>query len=188
MMASDDIEVRATPARPTVLAWLGGLVLPLVVGITGLGIVGLRVNVTPSQPLGLWRIVPLERAARIGDLVFVCPPATDLMRAARRRGYLRHGFCNSGVAPLIKTVVATSGQTIAISTSVRIDGIPLPLSRIALKDGQGRGMMRYGGGTIPPGAVFVHSEYPGSFDSRYFGPLPVDGILGLAREVWTYAP
>ncbi|MGO7748441.1 conjugal transfer protein TraF, partial [Rhizobium ruizarguesonis] len=26
------------------------------------------------------------------------------------------------------------------------------------------------------------------YDSRYFGPLPVSGILGLAQKVLTYAP
>ncbi|WP_436003827.1 S26 family signal peptidase [Rhizobium sp. LjRoot30] len=49
-------------------------------------------------------------------------------------------------------------------------------------------MTLHAGGVVPPGTVFLHSEFPGSFDSRYFGPLPMDGILGLAREVWTDAP
>ncbi|NTB35623.1 conjugal transfer protein TraF, partial [Agrobacterium tumefaciens] len=41
---------------------------------------GLRVNTTPSEPLGLWRIVPLTRAARSGETVFVCPPDNVTMR------------------------------------------------------------------------------------------------------------
>jgi len=153
-----------------------------------LGGQGFRVNLTPSEPLGLWRIVKPERPILVGDLVFICPPNTDAMREARARGYLRFGLCAGSVAPLIKTVMATSGQAIEIADDVRVDGQPLPHSRVSRVDGQGREMVRYDGGVVPPGAVFLHSEYPASFDSRYFGPVPSDGILGLAREVWTYAP
>jgi len=152
-----------------------------------LGGQGFRVNLTPSEPLGVWRIVKPDRPILVGDLVFICPPNTDAMREARARGYLRFGLCASRVAPLIKTVVATSGQVIEIHDDVRIDGRPLPHSRVVRVDGQGRKMVRYDGGVVPPGAVFLHSEFPGSFDSRYFGPLPMGGILGLAQEVWTYA-
>lgn len=147
-----------------------------------------RINLTPSEPLGLWRIVRPDRPILVGDMVFLCPPDTAAMREARMRGYLRVGLCASRVAPLIKAVVAASGQVIEIHDEVRVDGRPLPHSRIARMDGQGREMTPYDGGVVPPGTVFLHSEFPGSFDSRYFGPLPIDGILGLAREVWTYAP
>jgi type IV secretory pathway protease TraF len=57
-----------------------------------------------------------------------------------------------------------------------------------LVDGKDRPLARFGGDVIPEGYVFVHSEFIGSFDSRYFGPIPASGILGMAREVWTYAP
>lgn len=153
-----------------------------------LGAAGFRVNLTPSEPLGVWRIVEPDRPILVGDLVFICPPDTDAMREARARRYLRFGLCAGRVAPLIKMVVATSGQVIEIHHDVRIDGRPLPHSRVAQTDGQGREMVHYDGGVVPPGAVFLHSEFPGSFDSRYFGPLPMDGTLGLAHEVWTYAP
>jgi conjugative transfer signal peptidase TraF len=153
-----------------------------------LGGQGFRVNLTPSEPLGVWRIVKPDRPILVGDLVFICPPNTDAMREARARGYLRFGLWEGLVAPLIKTVVATSAQAIEISDDVRVDGRPLPHSRVSRIDGQGREMTPYDGGVVPPGTVFLHSEFSGSFDSRYFGPLPMDDILGLAHEVWTYAP
>jgi len=153
-----------------------------------LGGAGFRLNLTPSEPLGLWRIIEPDRPILVGDVIFICPPTSDKMRAARARGYLRFGLCAGRVAPLIKTVAATSGQTIEISGNVRVDGRPLPHSRVARMDRQRREMAHYDGGVVPPGTVFLHSEFPGSFDSRYFGPLPMDGILGLAQEVWTYAP
>lgn len=153
-----------------------------------MGAAGFRVNFTPSEPLGLWRIVDPDRPVLVGDLIFICPPPTDEMRQARLRGYLRVGLCAGRVAPLIKTVAATSGQVIEIDDSVRVDGQPLPHSQVALTDGQGREMVPYGGGIIPPGTVYLHSDFPGSFDSRYFGPLPIENVLGMAQEVWTYVP
>jgi conjugative transfer signal peptidase TraF len=149
---------------------------------------GFRVNLTPSEAIGLWRIIEPDRPILVGDLVFICPPDTDAMRRARARGYLRFGLCAGRVAPLIKTVAGTSGQAIEIADDVRVDGRLLPHSHVARVDGRGREMEQDNGGVVPPNAVFLHSEFPGSFDSRYFGPLPMDGILGLAQEVWTYAP
>ena len=153
-----------------------------------LGGQGFRVNLTPSEPLGIWRIVKPDGPILVGDLVFICPPETAAMHEARTREYLRFGLCAGWVAPLIKTVAATSGQAIEIVDDVRVDGRPLPNSRVARVDGKGREMVRYEGGVVPPGTVFLHSAFSGSFDSRYFGPLPMEGILGLAREVSTYAP
>ncbi|MDQ0563771.1 conjugative transfer signal peptidase TraF [Rhizobium mesoamericanum] len=153
------------------------------------GLAGYRMNLTPSEPLGLWRIRLLERPAAIGDLVFVCPPPTPAIRAARERGYLRFGLCPGGYAPLIKTIVATDGQCVHIDRSVTIDGVELPHSALSPKDGQGRPMMpAFADRKVGRGEVFLHSVFAGSFDSRYFGPVPASGILGLAEEVLTYAP
>lgn len=149
---------------------------------------GFRVNLTPSEPLGLWRVVPLDRAAVVGDVVFICPPGTAAMREARDRGYLRSGLCPAGYAPLIKTVVGVGGQDVEVGVGVRIAGQFVPQSRVSLVDGKDRQLARFGGDVIPEGDVFVHSEFIGSFDSRYFGPIPASGILGLALEVWTCAP
>ncbi|MDX0760458.1 conjugal transfer protein TraF, partial [Sinorhizobium medicae] len=41
---------------------------------------------------------------------------------------------------------------------------------------------------VPANYVFLHSRFAGSYDSRYFGPVPASGILGLAQEVLTYEP
>jgi conjugative transfer signal peptidase TraF len=149
---------------------------------------GLRINLTPSEPLGLWRIITLNSSVTDGELVFICPPQSDAMRKARERGYLRYGFCPGDYAPLIKTVVATAGQVIAIDDEVHIGDVVLPHSTVSRRDGKGRPLTAFPGGIVPPAAVFLHSNFKASFDSRYFGPVPVSGVLGLAKEVWTYAP
>jgi conjugative transfer signal peptidase TraF len=159
-------------------------ILVIVTALVG----GYRINLTPSEPLGLWRIVPLHRPAAIDDLVFICPPETAAMRAARARGYLRSGSCPGGVAPLIKTVIAVAGQNAKIGANISVDGQLVPASSVAQRDGEGRPLTPFPSGIVPPGYVFLHSAFPGSYDSRYFGPVPISGILGLAQEVFTYVP
>lgn len=149
---------------------------------------GYRINLTPSAALGLWRIIPLNRPAAIGDLVFLCPPGTPAMDNARARGYLRAGFCPGGVAPLIKMVIAVAGQHVEIGASVSVDGRMVSSSRLEPRDGMGRPLAPFPSGIVSSGYVFLHSSFPGSYDSRYFGPLAASGILGLAQEVLTYAP
>ncbi|MBP1886569.1 conjugative transfer signal peptidase TraF [Ensifer mexicanus] len=159
----------------------GGIVAAAIIG-------GYRINLTPSEPLGLWRIAPLDRTVSAGDLVFICPPQTLAMQEARARGYLRFGTCPGGVAPLIKMVIAIGGQPVEIGAEVTIDGHVVPYSDLAQGDGKGRLMTPYPGGVVPRGSVFLHSPFRSSFDSRYFGPLPTSGIVGLAQQVLTYAP
>ena len=149
---------------------------------------GFRINLTPSEPIGLWRILPLDRDPDVGDMVFACLPRSALVDQARRRGYLRRGLCVSGYAPLIKTVVAVAGQQVEMIKTVRIDGEEIPHSVLAGLDGLGRPLIPARSGQIPSAHVFLHSPYPGSWDSRYFGAVPVSSVLGLAREVLTIAP
>lgn len=159
-------------------------ILMMVTALAG----GYRLNLTPSEPLGLWRIVPVNRPVAVNDLVFICPPETAEMVKARARGYLRSGSCPGGVAPLIKTVIAVAGQHVEIGVSVSVDGREVSSSSLALRDGKGGPLTPFPSGIVPPGHVFLHSAFPGSYDSRYFGPVPISGILGLAQEVFTYVP
>lgn len=149
---------------------------------------GYRLNVTPSEPLGLWRIKTLRRSAEIGDLVFVCPPATEMFAEARRRGYLRRGWCAGGFAPLIKTIAALPGQHVETTDHVVVDGRSLAASTVRMTDGEGRTITPYPGGIVPPGHLFLFSSFASSYDSRYFGPLPDSGLLGLAWPILTFDP
>ncbi len=149
---------------------------------------GYRLNLTPSEPLGLWRIEALYRDVAVGDLVFVCPPATLTFEEARERGYLRWGSCTGGFAPLIKTVAALSRQRVEIGAQVVIDGQPLEASTVRTRDGAGRALAPDPGGLVPPGHLFLHSPFASSYDSRYFGPIPVSGVVGLARPILTVDP
>lgn len=166
-----------------------GWALAFLMAVTALAwMADLRVNVTPSEPMGLWRIGPIARRPAVGDLVFICPPDTVAIRAALARGYLRRGSCAGGFAPLIKTIIATGGQRVTVDRNVRVDGHVIPASFTRPRDGRGRLLTPYSGGTIALDEIFLLSSFVQSFDSRYFGPVPATGVLGLARKVLTYAP
>jgi conjugative transfer signal peptidase TraF len=147
---------------------------------------GFRLNLTPSYPLGLWRIEALTRPVAIGDLIFICPPRTPAIALGVERGYVRPGTCEGGMSPLIKTVVALSGQRVEIAGSVTIDGRVLPNSEVRAVDAAGRALAPYSGGLVPARALFLYSDFAGSYDSRYFGPIPASGLLGLAHPVFTF--
>lgn len=149
---------------------------------------GLRINFTPSFPLGLWRVMPLERSAAVGDRVFICPPETAAFVLALERGYVRQGLCPGWISPLIKTVAAVAGERIEVDQSVRVDGTLLDHSEVHVVDAEGRALPAFAGGIVPAGHLFLHSDFVGSYDSRYFGPVPADGILGLAQPLLTVAP
>lgn len=149
---------------------------------------GYRLNMTRSYPLGLWSIEALQREPHVGDTVFICPPAAPAFDLALARGYLPRGLCAGGTGPLIKTVAALAGQDFAIDSRVHIDGHPLEHSELQATDSQGRVLAAFADGVVPAGNIFLHSRFPGSYDSRYFGPIPVAGILGLARPILTFTP
>lgn len=149
---------------------------------------GYRLNLTPSEPLGLWHIEKPGRPVEVGDLIFICPPATTMFEEARWRGYLRRGLCAGGFGPLIKMVAALPGQHVEVADHVVIDGRSLTASVVRKTDGEGRTLTRYPGGIVPPRHLYLHSSFASSYDSRYFGPVPDSGLLGLARPILTFDP
>ena len=158
-----------------------------VIGVTvlvlgGLGVVAARtptpvlINESPSLPRGLYLRdagAPIER----GTTVALSQPAAG-------RAYLQRLGMPSGVL-LIKRVAAAdgdcvcrrgdairaAGRTVSVRTRDRL-GAPLP---------QWRGCRRLG-----LDELFVLGDTPGSFDSRYFGPVSRADVDGVFRETLTW--
>ncbi|RTM09649.1 MAG: conjugative transfer signal peptidase TraF [Hyphomicrobiales bacterium] len=173
--------------RPVMV--LSGSAFAAIAAVAAAGwIGGYRINFTPSYPLGLWRIEALERTVSVGDLVFICPPLTPAFATAFERGYIRRGLCPGGFSPLIKTVVATAGQSVDIGGHVSIERRVLAHSEVHRSDAEGRALSPWSGGAVPSGYLYLHSDFYGSYDSRYFGPIPASGLLGLAHPVLTFDP
>ena len=156
--------------------------------LAGANAAGLRVNSTPSMPLGLWRVVADHAPLRRGEIVAVCPSDTPAVRAGAKRGYIPAGRCQGGYAPLIKPVAAMAGDAVAISPAgAAVNGQVVPGSAPLAHDSAGRPLRPVPEGIyrVTPGEVWLLSGHdPRSFDSRYFGPVPDANVQGIARPVW----
>ena len=160
-------------------------------GAVGLWLVcalGLRVNGTDSEPVGIyWAVSKLP--AR-GDFAFVLPPALSIFKVALERGYLSAGPSPAGTCALIKQVAALGGDRVTIDQEgVQVNGVLLKNSAPRLADDAGRPMpacwlINY---TLGGDQVLLLSDYsPASFDGRYFGPLPVTTIQSVIVSVITW--
>jgi conjugative transfer signal peptidase TraF len=151
---------------------------------------GLRVNESPSLPLGIWRVSPLERELRRGDIVSFCPTDTPAFREARVRGYLSAGHCEGGYEPLLKPVAAIAGDRVSgTHEGIRINGRLIASSKRLNRDGLGRILPSPGARDVivAKGEVWVISSYNSlSFDSRYFGPVPIARIEGRAHPLFIF--
>ena len=150
----------------------------------------LRLNTTDSAPAGLYFILPQALTANLpkpDSWVAVCLPES-LARFSRRRGYLPLGSCPSGVAPVLKHVAGHPGDCIDLfPTGVWVNGHRIPATTPRTHDSNGRPLPRppYGRFRVGRDELWLVSPLPRSWDSRYFGPVATEGLLGVAVPVWT---
>ncbi len=151
---------------------------------------GVRINRSESVPVGLWHEEALLGRLAPGMVVAVCPPASPVFELARDRHYLAQGWCPSKFEVMFKPVAAVSGDVVEVgSRGVSVNGELLPRSAPLQHDAAGRPLPALPAGIYPvaPGDVWVISTYsPRSFDSRYFGALPVSSLRGRVRPLWLW--
>lgn len=160
----------------TVAGAIGGALL---VGSYG----GYRLNTTASAPTGIWRVNPITIGQlQRGDTIAFCPPEVDVVKKMREHGFLPPGSCPSGSVPLLKAVVGLPGDMVTIKPGepMLVNGLPIPNTV------QHPNMPPWPAGIyrVRQGEMWVASSYsPNSFDSRYYGPVPVKNLLGIAQPV-----
>jgi len=146
----------------------------------------LRINWTSSMPLGLYREVParLDR----GELVLICLPV-EMARIGRQRRYLPLGDCPEGVSPIVKEIVAIAGDQIELQEEfLAVNGFVVDQTPLGSTDSLGRPMdhVPLGRRLVADGEVWVlGSERSRSWDSRYFGAVPVKAMVASAKPVLT---
>jgi conjugative transfer signal peptidase TraF len=135
-------------------------------------------NASPSVPLGLYRVRPVDRF-EMSDLVLLNAPG-PLERFMEARGYLPPD------TPLLKHVVGLPGQTVCrIDRAITVDGVRMG---VALEtDRLDRPMPAWQGcHRIAADEVFLmNQDVEDSLDGRYFGPIRSSAILGSAVPLWT---
>jgi len=160
---------------------LAALLLPLAF-LPFLADACLRVPTTPSVPPGLYLLT--HRAPVRGGWVVVCLPE-DVARRGRRRGYLGAGRCPGGASEVLKRVAALPGDEVIVSPlGLVVDGQPLPRTARRARDSAGRPLPAIPAGVYPvaPGTAWLYSDHhPRSWDSRYYGPVPLAGVRSTAR-------
>lgn len=136
---------------------------------------GLRINPTPSLPKGVYRIAPGQDLAR-GNFVSFCLQG-EFADLADERGYLQAGSCPNGLRPLLKRLAGLPGDCIeADSLAVRsVDSQGRPIPSVLQS------------GVIPSGMALVLADHEGSFDSRYFGLVPLDSLQRV-EPVFVFTP
>jgi conjugative transfer signal peptidase TraF len=142
----------------------------------------LIVNRTHSLPAGFyyWSGVPIKK----GSIVLLRPdPSITSEQLGIERGYELHGL------PLLKRVVATSGDWVSVSPSgVRINGETLANSSPLLRDKANRpltmaSMDHY---KLSADEAFLMGVTSTSWDSRYFGPVSLTRCSGSFVPVLTW--
>ena len=91
--------------------------------------------------------------------------------------------------PLLKRVVALAGDVVSISSSgVTINGELLPNSAPLSHDEAGRplAMAQLDHFTLGTDQAFLMGVTPSSWDSRYFGPVPLSRCSGSFVPVLTW--
>jgi type IV secretory pathway protease TraF len=83
----------------------------------------------------------------------------------------------------MKVVAAMPGDRVCLDGAVyEVNG--LVVARVLLSDSLGRALLPYHFcGEVPEGQAFVITQAPRSFDSRYFGPVPLS-TLTVVKPLW----
>lgn len=152
--------------------------------IIGIGSAGLRVNVTPSMPVGIYWATVSSRAA----LVEFCPEE-PFASESRERHYRPHGVvCRDGGSPLVKPVVARSGDIVEVNEAgIAVNGNRLPATVTLAADREGRALTPWPHGDYVVAADELWVASPGklgSYDSRYMGPIRKRQVLGGLVPLW----
>ena len=149
--------------------------------------VGLRINTTPSIPVGIYRLT--DDLLTKGAYVYFCPPPASVFDMAKDRGYLSAGFCPGGYGHLMKKILAIKNDFVAISKDgVQVNGRLLPLSPPFQADGAGRTLPEYEASWVLGRDEFLlmSDSNSGSFDGRYFGSIKRKQIEGILRPIFIW--
>jgi conjugative transfer signal peptidase TraF len=159
----------------------------IIIGWHEISASALRINFTPSIPIGIYRLMPIPiSGVRRGMLVAACPPL-EAAEFGRRRGYLAGGACPANTEPLLKTVVAIEGDVVAVSPmGVAVNNCFLSHSSPLSFDRMGRRLspripMTY---RLRSGQMWLYADNVRSWDSRYWGPVFATSVFSRARPIW----
>ena len=147
------------------------------------GTAGIRINATPSLPIGLY-----VKADASSKLIEFCPVGPSAWLAASR-GYRAAGDCADGASALLKPIIAKAGDVVDLTAAgISVNAHFVPNTAPLSLDTKHRPLKHfpYGRYVVAQEEVWVASSYNArSFDSRYYGPVPIYGIREHLRPLLT---
>jgi len=188
-------SLAGPPLRSVVRAFsrLSCVLVPIAIAAVGTMVVwvsfGLIFNYTHSAPFGIYREIadPSSTPHDPAPYVFFCPDVRWPRMLGQPNYRVPMRTCPDGFSPLIKPVIAWPGDTVEISVSgVIVNGQPLPNTATINRDSTGRQLHPFPAGTyrVQKGELWVVSSFsPRSFDSRYFGPIPLRSVHSWIRPL-----
>lgn len=178
---------QTLPKKETASERLGAIALFLFALLAFVAVVAnlhFTVNVTPSMPIGLYRLAAMPQALSRGSIINICPTEAVAQLAAERN-YMSAGSCAYGRSTLLKFAIAVPGDTVDLTDeAIVVNGTKRYAARRVTHDLMNRPLPR-----VPTGhytltdRVWLWTPYKRSWDSRYYGPLPVANVRGLATLV-----
>jgi len=149
---------------------------------------GVLISSTDSAAhAGLYRIVS-GRFQR-GALVAACLPVAIALQGLKQ-GYLRTGGCPGNAEPVGKVVGALPSDMVEIEPGwIAVNGVRFSRSGVAAHDSAGRLLphVAWGGHQVAAGQVWLFGFNDSrSWDSRYFGPVPLASVRGEIKPVFTW--
>jgi conjugative transfer signal peptidase TraF len=176
-------QLTKTPAR-----WFLFSSAVLCAATAGALYAGLRLNLTPSLPVGVYQTT--HGQVEPGAIVVACLPE-PAARLAAERGYVGSGHaCADGTEPIGKLVLAAGGDTVEVrNRGLSVNGRAIPRTGRLPRDSDGRPVPLVAEGihVVQAGELWlVATIHRRSFDSRYFGPVPSRNVLSVVRPVWLW--
>jgi len=147
-----------------------------------------RLNLTASMPVGLWWMTGTVEPRR-GDAVMVCLPV-DVAITAFLRGYIGAGDCAGDRESLLKPVAALFPDVVTVTAEgITVNQTPIPNSVAWPLDHEYRPLDAIPPGQYPvaPGTAWIVGSHDArSFDSRYFGAVPLSAMTATAHPILTW--
>ncbi|SOC24711.1 conjugative transfer signal peptidase TraF [Thalassospira xiamenensis] len=159
---------------------------PFLLGVLGIGLISFSIvhhstpwlvwNVSPSAPLGLYRMI--SGVPQKGDFVLVRPPK-PISQLASSRLYIPANV------PFVKRIAAITGDHVCAHHRVILINGHAVVGQLE-RDSSGRKMPLWQGcRLLQEGEYFLlMPEAPASFDSRYFGPVMRENLIGRLVPIW----
>jgi conjugative transfer signal peptidase TraF len=145
---------------------------------------GYRLNLSRSMPLGLYKIQPKPAKLQRGDLVVFCLPAEQI---PKQLILPKSVACPSGAVPFLKAIIGipddyvqTLPKGIFVNGGLIKESGCIPTAKLTCKSYREK---------LPPRMYWVFGSGASqhlaahSFDSRYFGPIGLDLIQGIAQPL-----